>query len=102
MYYSNTQNINTGKEWSQIDLDDIHGFAAVMTLSGLADYLCRSEDEVAVKLEECLGVETCPRSSCGGTFFASSYRKRSWLLFVTPTSPFWGRGAVVPAARREI
>ena len=52
MHYSSTQNINDGKEWSQMDLDDIRDFIAVMTLAELSDYLCRSEGEVSTKLEE--------------------------------------------------
>jgi hypothetical protein len=52
MYYSSTQNINTGKAWSEIDLKDIRDFASVMTISQLANYLCRSEQEVVAKLKE--------------------------------------------------
>jgi len=35
-----------------MDVDDIRDFASRMTLAELADYLCRSKGEVAVKLEE--------------------------------------------------
>jgi hypothetical protein len=45
-----TQNINTGKARSEMDLEDIRDFAPVMTLAELADYLCRSEEEVEAKL----------------------------------------------------
>jgi hypothetical protein len=45
-------NINTGKNWSEMDLQDIRDFAPVMTISELANYLCRSEQEVADKLKE--------------------------------------------------
>lgn len=51
-YYSAETNVNTGNAWSEMDLNDIHDFAPVMTLKQLADYLCRSEHEVAAKLEE--------------------------------------------------
>jgi hypothetical protein len=51
-----TQNINSGKGWSEMDLQDIRDFAALMTPTELADYLCRSEREVVAKVEE-LGLE---------------------------------------------
>jgi hypothetical protein len=45
-------NLNTGKVWSEMDLRDVRDFAPVMTISELADYLCRSEQEVVDKLKE--------------------------------------------------
>jgi len=52
MFYSRTQNINTGKPWSEMDLRDVRDYASTMTISQLADYLCRSEQEVVNKLKE--------------------------------------------------
>jgi hypothetical protein len=49
-------NINTGKPWSEMDLQDIREFAPIMTSQELADYLCRSEEEVIAKVEE-MGLE---------------------------------------------
>jgi hypothetical protein len=49
---AHTLNMNTGKGWSETDLQDIRDFAPIMTISELADYLCRSEKEVADKLKE--------------------------------------------------
>jgi len=46
------RNVNSGREWSRVDLEDIRDFIPVMTLAELADYLCRPEEEVAAKLEE--------------------------------------------------
>jgi hypothetical protein len=49
-------NINTDKPWSEMDLKDLREFAPIMTSEELADYLCRSEEEVIAKVEE-LGLE---------------------------------------------
>jgi len=48
--------MNTGKSWSEMDLQDIRDFAPLMTPAELADYLCRSEAEVVAKVEE-MGLE---------------------------------------------
>ena len=49
-------NINTGKVWSEMDLTDMKDFAPQMLAKELADYLCRSEEEVIAKAKE-LGLE---------------------------------------------
>jgi hypothetical protein len=49
-------NINTGKPWLELDIQDIRELAPLMTPSELAYYLCRSEQEVVAKVEE-MGLE---------------------------------------------
>ena len=60
MGYSTQPNINSGKPWSEMDLRDIRDYARTMTISQLADFLCRSEQEVVDKLKEL----TLPLSEC--------------------------------------
>lgn len=51
-FYSAETNVNSGKPWSEMDINDIRDFALEMTVKQLADYLCRSQQEVAAKLGE--------------------------------------------------
>lgn len=44
-------NINEGKPWSAMDLKDLHDYAATgASVEWLADYLCRTEDEVRAQM----------------------------------------------------
>jgi hypothetical protein len=43
---------NTGKPWSEMDLQDLKDFRGTMTLEQLAEYLMRDIDEVKAKIAE--------------------------------------------------
>jgi hypothetical protein len=46
-------NINSGKEWSEMDLEDLQSHLAHgVSLTETADFLCRDEDEVREKMQE--------------------------------------------------
>jgi hypothetical protein len=51
--YSTVPNLNTGAPWSDLALADLkHGVAHGDTIGRIADFLCRSEVEVADKIHE--------------------------------------------------
>jgi hypothetical protein len=44
-------NVNSGKEWSEMDLADLQQCVALgESVDKIADYLCRDRDEVAAKI----------------------------------------------------
>jgi hypothetical protein len=46
-------NLNEGKDWSEMDLVDLRNSLAYgRSLEDIADFLCRSEDEVREKIAE--------------------------------------------------
>jgi hypothetical protein len=46
-------NLNSGKEWSDWDVEDLIGALAYgRTVAETADFLCRDENEVREKLQE--------------------------------------------------
>jgi hypothetical protein len=46
-------NLNSGKEWSDWDIEDLIGALAYgRTVAETADFLCRDEDEVRAKIKE--------------------------------------------------
>ena len=46
-------NLNSGKEWSEVDIEDLIGALAYgRTVAEAADFLCRDEDEVRAKVKE--------------------------------------------------
>ena len=50
-------NLNSGNEWSEMDLEDLTSHLAHgATISQTADFLCRDEDELREKMRE-LGLE---------------------------------------------
>jgi hypothetical protein len=50
-------NLNSGKEWSEMDVEDLQShLARGATVAATADFLCRDEDEVREKMKE-LGLE---------------------------------------------
>jgi hypothetical protein len=46
-------NVNSGKSWSEMDLTDLkHSIDYGDTVAKTAEFLCRDEDEVRVKMKE--------------------------------------------------
>ncbi len=47
--------LNSGKEWSKMDLDDLRLFARTMSVEEMAEFLCRNRVETKAKAKE-LGI----------------------------------------------
>jgi hypothetical protein len=51
--YSTRPNLNSGTPWSELAIDDLrYGVEHGDTVAKIADFLCRSEEEVTEKIEE--------------------------------------------------
>jgi hypothetical protein len=52
---ANMPNVNSGKEWSEIDINDLRqGLTEGAPADDIADFLCRDVDEVKRKIAELL------------------------------------------------
>jgi len=55
-YFSAETDVNTGKRWSEMDIEDLTTFATQMDVIEMATFLCRSREEVFEKSAE-LGIK---------------------------------------------
>jgi hypothetical protein len=55
-------NINSGKPWSGLDLDDLEwGIEHGQSADRIADFLCRDVEEVEAKIAEMVRPKSSPR-----------------------------------------